>query len=288
MIVSLVILAGSTWPLNWTARLVAQAMLHAPDFLGELVGAAAFYPNLLATCYAAGAIVALIAFARFKMLPDIRAATGSKKAVQWVLFGGTILWLGTTAFMMWRGGIALGVQVFLGISLWILIVSFWAVQIAVFLHVLTNWFLLVKVVSLCWPWVSWVITAAAWWFSLNIAHLLQTGTKWLYPPNLHYAFDLLAPVAVPLIAWCVKIPTTIAAAVPWIVELRMLAGFRQHGAAYRDSDYYRRWSNPEVDEFPAGRAQLRLLWTSLRRDEPPDDDVGVKELWQGIFRDVFR
>jgi hypothetical protein len=288
MIATFLILAASVWPLNSTAKLVAQAMSHAPEFLGELLGAAAFYPNILATWYAAGVIVALAVAARIKMLPDIRAATGPKKAVQWVLFSATILWFTTTAFMMWARGITLGVQVFLGFLLWVLIISFWALQIAVCLHVLTNWFLFVKVVSLRWPWVGWAITAAAWWFSLNIAHLLEEGTKWLYPPNLHYAFDILAPFAVPVIAWYVKIPTTIAAAIPWIVEFRMLAGFRKHGEAYRDSEYYQRWCNPSLEEFPRGREQIRTMWASLGRGDDDDDEISVKAMWRGIFRDVVR
>ncbi|OBB10432.1 hypothetical protein A5761_26890 [Mycolicibacterium setense] len=288
MIATFLILAASVWALNATARLVAQAMSHTPEFLGELLGAAAFYPNILANSCAVAVMVALIVAVKNRILPDIRAATGWKKAGQWALFGATLLWFATTAFMMWARGITLGAQVFLGFVLWILIICFWAMQIAVCLHVLTSWFLFVKVVSLHWPWVGWALTAAAWWFSLNIAHLLEEGTKWLYPANLHYAFDLLAPFAVPVIAWYVKIPTTIAAAVPWIVEFRLLAGFRKHGETYRAGEYYQRWCNPSLEELPGGREQLRMVWSSLGRHEGGDDDLGGKAMWRELFRDVFR
>lgn len=158
-----------------------------------------------------------------------------------------------------------------------------------FALVFIGWFWATKVLSIYWWWAGWLLTAITWKFGIDVAQILAEHMRALYPENLHHAFDLIAPVGIPATEWLVKVGTTIAAAVPWVVELRMLRGFRRDGDAYRGSDYYQRWCLSPREEFPTLWQGLKEGWLDYVSGNTPSpgDEMSWRDVFKELRRDVF-
>lgn len=282
-------LVTCVWMINSLAGQVFQLMVVLPDFLAQHFGVIVFYPNGFSLVAGVMFAVGVAAAVRFEALPGIRSSSGWQKAAKAVVAAAIAVWGVLMGFVMATGGVALGFECVFGSVLWPLILGYWALEIAGFSEVFFGWFWLTKVVSLRWPWMGWLITALAWFFSVHIARFVAENTKWLHPPNLHSAFDVIGVFGVMAMEWYAKTATTFAAAVPWVVEFRLLRGLKREGASFRDGEYYQRWCKPADDKFPTIRQMLRESWASARHSgpTPTHEDGSLRTIYRQLFREIF-
>ncbi|ETZ88192.1 putative membrane protein [Mycobacteroides abscessus MAB_030201_1075] len=276
------------WSTNWMAHVVYDLAASFYGYAVSLVGSYAFGPNFYAQCMAIGFGASFVIVLRMRVVPGIRSPQTGKKIGYSVLAAAVVIWGLLTVLVTARLGITDGFRMIVAGFLWATVIALAGLTISGFGLLFACWFWFTKTLGIYWPWARIALPVLASAFGINIALFLAEHTKWLYPGNLHHAFDLIAPVGIFITYWLVTISTWVAGAIPWIVELRILLGFRRDGEAYRNSDYYQRWCNTPRDEFPTLWQSLKEGWINYRRgNESGHQEMSWRDILRESRRDIF-
>lgn len=273
------------WSTNWMAHVVYDLAASFYGYAVSLVGSYAFGSNFYSQCMAVGYGVSFVIVLRIKVVPGIRSPQKGKKIGYSILAAAVSIWGLLTVLVTARLGITDGFRMIVAGFLWATVIALVGLTVGGFGLLFASWFWFTKTLGIYWPWARVALPVLASVFGINIALFLAEHTKWLYPGNLHHVFDLIAPVGIFVTYWLVTISTWVAGAIPWIVELRILLGFRRQGDAYRDSDYYQRWCNNPREEFPPFWRSLKEGW---RNYASSDESKGQEMSWRDIFRESWR
>jgi hypothetical protein len=289
MIASFAVTVGSVWLSNWTSSTVVDVFATLYDGIAINLGPFTYSSNAVSHASAVIGVVALFGAILFKGSRRMRNTHGIKRFTV-----GSVIALATVWSLLWAlctyTALSNGYKFMLGSILWLLVALIVILMVSGFIYVFIGWFWTNKVISLYWPWVGWLITAATSALGIKVAVFLAANTKLLYPNNLHHAFDLVAPTAVMVVAWYMRITTCITAMIPWIVEFRIIQGFRREGDNFRNSSYFQRWCSPREREMSS-------LYTALKDEcrnrlhgtaSTPHQDAGLRASFRELFREVFR
>jgi len=134
------------------------------------------------------------------------------------------------------------------------------------------------------PGLSMAVTLALAWFSIRwVTEVVRAG-RWFIPENLLPAYDFVTRYSTPVVALYVTGVSAAIAAVFAIARIRLHLGFRREGDTYRESAYYKRWTDSSIESLPALREQVLLARQRNETIEPSATfRATVKDLYQAVF-----
>ena len=107
-------------------------------------------------------------------------------------------------------------------------------------------------------------------------------TVMLYRP-LNLGCDLLQYISVALALYVTGVSAAIAA-VFVVARIRLHLGFRCEGDTFKESAYYKRWTDSSIESLPALREQVRRARERNDTIEPSAAlRATVKDLYQAVF-----
>jgi hypothetical protein len=141
-----------------------------------------------------------------------------------------------------------------------------------------------KELNLRIPGLSIAVTLVLAWFSIRWANEVVRVGRWFIPENLLPAYDFVTRYSGPVIALYVTGVSAAIAAVFVMARIRLHLGFGREGDAFKESAYYKRWTDSSIESLPALREQVRLARERNDTIEPSATfRATVKDLYQAVF-----